>query len=109
MTSENRMNTLSEIIEFLRNKGYYEDFEMEKEGFTAKNSGILLSPEHIKIRKIFRFEGDSNPGDMSVLYAMETDDGVKGILVDAFGPYAANGKGTLAEFLKEVKVEEKAL
>lgn len=105
----NQMKTLSEVTDLLRKKGYHENFEMEKEGFTAKNSGEILSPENIKIRKIFRFEGDSNPGDMSVLYAMETDKGVKGILIDAYGTYAGNESGDLTEFLKNVTIEEKSL
>lgn len=109
MESGNKMNTLSEVIGLLRQKGYEENFEMGNEGFTAKISGLVLSPENIKIRKVFRFEGESNPGDMSVLYAMETDKGVKGILIDAYGTYAGNENGALAEFLKKVIIEEKSL
>jgi hypothetical protein len=37
----------------------------------------------------FRFEGPSNPDDMSILYAIEANDGVKGTLVDAYGTYAS--------------------
>ncbi len=101
-----KMTTLSQVMEILRNKGYNEDFEMTGEGFTAKKTGATLSPDKVKIRKVYRFEGESNPGDMSVLYAMETDKGTKGILIDAYGTYAGNESEALSEFLKQVKTEE---
>jgi hypothetical protein len=41
---------------------------------------------------------------MSVLYAIETTDGVKGTLVDAYGLYADEETG---EFMKEVEVHKK--
>jgi hypothetical protein len=107
MQSGHKMTTLSQIIEILRNKGYNEDFGMTNNGFTAKNAGRALSPDKVKIRKIYRFEGESNPGDMSVLYAMETDEGTKGILIDAYGTYGGNESEALAEFLNKVETEEK--
>ena len=107
MESGHKMATLSQIIAILRNKGYNEDFEMTNRGFTAKNTGRTLSPDRLKIRKIYRFEGESNPGDMSVLYAIETDEGIKGILIDAYGTYGGNESETLSDFLNKVETEEK--
>ncbi len=107
MESGHKMTTLSQIIEILRNKGYSEDFEMTNNGFTAKKAGTVLPPDKVKIRKVYRFEGESNPGDMAVLYAMETDDGINGVLIDAYGPYAGNEPGALADFLRMVKTEER--
>lgn len=103
------MDTVSEVIEILRKKGYKDDFEMTKQGFTDKNSGENLLPDQIKIRKVYRFEGDSNPDDMSVLFAMETYSGLKGILIDAYGTYASNESEDLSKFLKQVMIEEKTL
>ncbi len=102
-----KMSTLSQVTEILRKKGYNEDFEMTEKGFTATKTGTTLSPEKIKIRKVYRFEGESDPDDMSVLFAMETDEGIKGILIDAYGTYAGNEPEALSEFLKKVKTEEK--
>jgi hypothetical protein len=39
----------------------------------------------------------SDPDDSSVVYATETDDGTRGLLVDAFGPYADPEVGRLLE------------
>ena len=45
-------------------------------------------PEQIKVVNFYRFEGITDPGDMAVLYVIETDDGAKGTLVDAYGTYS---------------------
>ena len=105
MSSEEEMDTLSQVIEMLQRKGFIENFQMGKDGFTAKKNGSKLKPQNVKIRKVYRFEGQSNPDDMSVLYALETDTGIKGILIDAFGTYAGNDV-ELIDFLKQVKTEE---
>jgi hypothetical protein len=44
--------------------------------------------EEAVIRDVYRFEGVSDPDDMSVIYAVETRDGTRGTLVDAYGTYA---------------------
>ena len=46
----------------------------------------IYQPHQVKVVDFFRFEGPSDPGDESILYAIETDDGGKGTLVDSFGP-----------------------
>ena len=35
-----------------------------------------------------RFEGMSNPDDNSIVFAISSNDGIKGTLVDAYGMYA---------------------
>jgi hypothetical protein len=45
-------------------------------------------PDELAIRAYQRFEGVSDPDDMSIVYAIESADGIKGTLVDAFGVYA---------------------
>ena len=53
--------------------------------------------EDLTIREYQRFEGVSDPDDASIVYAIETRNGTKGLLVDAFGPYANPGVGRLLE------------
>ena len=50
---------------------------------------------------VHRFEGESDPDDMSVVYAIESQDGTRGVLVDAFGTYA---DPHVAEILKQVPI-----
>ncbi len=59
-----------------------------------------------QLKKYIRFEGDSDPADMSILYAIETNDGDKGTYVDAFGTYGDQSPDTVSEFLQQVKIED---
>jgi hypothetical protein len=51
----------------------------------------------------YRFEGASDPDDMSVVYAIKIDNGLKGIVADAFGVYA---NPDLGGFLEKVTIQE---
>jgi hypothetical protein len=62
----------------------------------------MLSPEDFEIVEFYRFEGDSNPGDEETVYAIQSKDGVKGVLVNAFGIYS---DGLTDEILQKLKIE----
>jgi hypothetical protein len=49
---------------------------------------IELHPEDFQIDQHYRFEGMSSPDDNSILYAISSTKGLKGLLVDAYGVYA---------------------
>jgi len=103
--SQNDMNTLSQKINELKKQGYKEDFEIEHaEAIKCLGTKNLYPPEAIHVKGVFRFEGDTNPADMSVLYALEADDGVKGLVVDSFGP---KSNEYLDDFVKETHWDEK--
>lgn len=51
---------------------------------------IEIRPEDFKVDKTFRFEGMSSTDDNSILYVISSKDGIKGLLVDAYGVYAEN-------------------
>ena len=42
------------------------------------------------VEEFHRFEGMSSTDDNSVVYAISSKDGLKGILVDAYGVYASS-------------------
>jgi hypothetical protein len=69
--------------------GYTEDFKAEDDGLRALRSDKLYQPQDVTIVNFFRFEGASNPDDMSIMYVIETNDGCKGTLVDDYGSYAS--------------------
>jgi hypothetical protein len=49
---------------------------------------MVFSPDRAFIREYERFEGISDPDDMLIVYAIETANGTRGTLVDAFGTYS---------------------
>lgn len=61
-----------------------------------------FAPSEVNILEHFRQEGQSDPGDMSVIYGLQTQDGHKGVLIDAFGTYANQEIG---KFLDGVEKE----
>ena len=58
------------------------------------------APDEITIVDFYRFEGESNPDDMAILYAIEANDGVKGTISSAYGTY---GDSDALEFLTQVE------
>ena len=66
-------------------------------------SGKTFKADELTIVEHYRFEGASDPDDMSVVYAIESNDGLKGIVADAFGLYANPNLGGV---LEKVKIRE---
>lgn len=73
----------------LRKEGYVKDFNLQKTCLECNNGQFKLFSDEFKIDKFFRFEGESNPSDESILYAISSNDGqLKGLLVNAYGIYS---------------------
>ena len=51
---------------------------------------LRLTPEHFTVDEYHRFEGMSSVDDNSIVFAISSDTGIKGVLVDAYGVYANN-------------------
>lgn len=84
----NDYQTLSEATNDLRARGYTLDFNLETNCVRCKAEDLELSPEDFEVVEVYRFEGYSNPDDNSIVYAIESTDGLKGVLVNAYGVYA---------------------
>lgn len=99
------MTDMEKCVKRLEEKGYTDQFRVEKkilQSLTGKKK--KYKPKDVKAVNFYRFEGPSNPDDMSILYAIETSDGTKGTLVDAYGVYADEDTGA---FMQEVDVNKK--
>jgi len=83
-------DTLSEAINDLQVNEYPYDFNLTPECLECASLKIEIRPEEFKVDKIYRFEGMSSTDDNSILYAISSKDGIKGLLVDAYGVYAEN-------------------
>ena len=86
----------------LSKDGYTEDFRVtEGRLHTMRNEHAKsYGPDEVTIVDFYRFEGESNPDDMSILYALETTDGLRGTISSAYGTY---GDSDALEFLKQVE------
>lgn len=99
------MTDMEKCMNRLEQKGYTEQFRVEKKRLkSVNNDKKSYKPEDVKAVNFFRFEGISDPDDMSILYAIETSDGTKGTLVDAYGRYSDEDTST---FMQDVDINKK--
>ena len=82
------MKTMVACTNMLHKHGFDTQFQAAKAGLKSLTTKKLFKANEVKILNFYRFEGESNPADSAILYAIETVDGEKGTLTDAFGPYA---------------------
>lgn len=82
------MKSLSACLTKMISDGYTDDFKAEEDGLKSLRTDKVFQPDEVTIVNFYRFEGNSNPDDMSILYVLETKDGLKGTLVDAYGTYS---------------------
>ena len=82
--------TLSEAVDDLQKRGYTQDFNLKPHCLQCVSLKLELRPEDFDVDEVHRFEGMSSTDDNSVIYAISSSEGIKGILVDAYGVYAEN-------------------
>src|SRR5262245_47684449 len=93
-------DTLSGALENLKERGYTLDFNIDLDQIVCHTDGTSLRPDEFEIKEFYRFEGDSNPDDEEVVYAVSSHDGAcKGVLVSAYGPYAENASDEMIQKL----------
>ncbi len=83
------MTSLSQVMNSLKKKGYTEDFNLKPDGLDYDKGKLHLAPDDFVIDQVYRFEGESDPGDEAILYAISSEKHLlKGILVNGYGIYA---------------------
>jgi hypothetical protein len=96
--------TLSETLNDLRKEGYTEDFNLLQDCLECRNGQYKVFSNEFKVDKYFRFEGESNPSDSAILYAISSDrDGLKGVLVNAYGIYS---ESLTDEMMEKLQIRE---
>jgi hypothetical protein len=82
--------TVIDAISDLKDRGYTEDFNLDDNCLIC--NGEKYNPDDFEITEVYRFEGDSDPDEESVVYGVESRNGVKGVLINGYG-YAAETMG----------------
>ena len=83
-------DTLVEALQDLHRRGYTQDFNSLHQCLEASNINCVLQPSEFEITEQYRFEGESNPDDNLIVYAISSYQGMKGVLVNGYGPYAGS-------------------
>lgn len=80
--------TVSEATNELNKKGFTVDFNLEENCITCGYE--KFKNDEFEIKEVYRYEGNSDPGDEAVVYGIESKNGVKGILVGGYGNSSDN-------------------
>lgn len=92
--------TVTQALADLRSRGYLDEFDYKDDYLFCDSHGVKFNPLELKITEVYRFEGESDPEDSSVVYAIESASGLKGLIIDAYGMYADEKKSTFINSLK---------
>jgi hypothetical protein len=95
--------SLVDALNDLKKSGYESDFGIQTICLYCGDLDLRLDPEDFHVDEFYRFEGESNPDDNVVLYAISSSSGVKGTLVDAYGAYSENLSFDMAKKLHPVQ------
>ena len=76
-------DTVSEAVNGLKSRGFTTDFNLDENCLVCHSDKI--NPDEFQIVEIYRFEGNSDPSDEAVVYAIESKNGMKGVLVNGYG------------------------
>lgn len=93
-------DTLSEAVTGLKQRGYALDFNLEENCLVCQGNRFDIN--NFEITEVHRFEGETDPSDEAVIYAIESTDGQKGVLVTGYG---ISAEGMSAEMVKKLNIE----
>jgi hypothetical protein len=101
----NIKDTKSEIekIDEYTAKGYTSSYQMIDGKFTDLETNESFTSDQVIIEDEYRYEGMSDPGDMSILYIINVPGRSKGTLLIPYGP---SGDGSMGWFMSEVSLNK---
>ncbi len=96
--------TVTEALADLKNRNFTIDFNIAFDKIICSNNEICLNPNEFEIVETYRFEGDTNPSDEDIIYAIESKDGlIKGTMTSAYGMYAESAS---TEMIKKLSIHK---
>jgi hypothetical protein len=98
--------TLHETIDRLNRQGFTGHFGVIADRLRELGTGVTFRADELRICECFRFEGVSDPGEIAILYTIESRTGVRGTLVDAFGVYS---NPAISEFMARLAIGRTAV
>ena len=91
-------DTVTEALAGLRQRGFTLDFNLTENCLICQ--GNRFDVNDFEITEWYRFEGDTDPSDEAMVYAIESDNGIKGVLVTGYGISAEGMSAELAQKLR---------
>ena len=92
-------DTVSQAINSLKKRGFSLDFNLSDNCIVCNKD--KFNPEDFEITEVYRFEGNTDPADEAVVYAIESNRGHKGVLVSGYG---ISAEGMSADMAKKLSI-----
>jgi hypothetical protein len=94
-------DTVSQALNGLKKRGFDLDFNLEENRLTCQNDKFDV--DEFEIVEVYRFEGNTDPADEAVVYAIQSVYGQKGVLVNGYG-ISANTMN--ADMIKKLSIHK---
>ena len=111
MELRRNFDTVTEAVNDLAERGYTADLAIDDgdDCLTSKQTSLQLSPDEFEIDEIYRFEGNTDPGDEMIVYAISSEmHNIKGVVVNGFGVYSSSAGNKIVEKLSKSDDSRKA-
>ena len=93
-------DTVSEAVNGLKKRGFSLDFNLGENCLICHDDKFDI--KDFEIVEMYRFEGNSDPADEAIVYAIASIDGRKGVLVSGYG---ISAEGMSAEMAIKLNVK----
>jgi hypothetical protein len=87
--------TVTTALEELKEKGFNIDFNIQE-------NRIINSPDDFEIVHLYRYEGESDPGDEATVFGIKSSTGEKGVFVAGLSTFTDS---TAAMVLNELSIK----
>lgn len=94
-------DTVTAAVNGLKQRGYTMDFNLSENCLVCHEDKFNVGD--FEITEVYRFEGNTDPADEAVVYAIESNKGHKGVLVSGYGPSA---EGMSSEMAKKLQIHK---
>jgi len=91
--------TITEALNKFREQGYTLDFNLREDRIESGMTAYHI--DDFEIMDVYRYEGDSDPGDEAAVYAIRSKDGQKGVLVTGYGVSAEGISAAISKKLSD--------
>jgi len=105
---EKKLRSEKDYITSYQNKGYTQSYRSVNGTLVDLDLKIEYEAETVFIVAEHRFEDMSNPGDMSILYVIETKDGNKGTALVNYSPSNVTELATFFSTIPKDNISQKA-
>lgn len=95
----NNLRSLTTVMQKLQAKGYQSNFGIENNQLVDYDSKKTYDVSDLQLDYEFRSEGETDPDDESILFAIQANDGNKGIIVAS---YSEGNDSSTIEFVNQV-------